>query len=189
MLISYTLFLEEKLEELIEKAKKGDTEAYVMLIQLIEKDLYCIASVKLNNIEDINDAIQETMLNSFKNIQKLKDSKAFKSWIIKILLNECKKIYARKYKIKTLFEKLIKTEDTSKYNDDIRDVEGKIDFDIIIKQLNDDDQLIITLYYLKDFSITEISDILNIKYNTVKTKILRAKEKIRDIVEKEDENG
>ncbi len=172
------------MEELIDKAKKGDKEAYTLLIQSLEKDLYCIASVKLNNIEDINDAIQETMLNSYRNIKKLKDPKAFKSWIIKILLNECKKIYARKYKIKELLDK-ITIICNNKNDDDIRDIEGKIDLEKAIKRLKKEEQLLITLYYLEDLSYIEISRILNINYNTVKTKVLRAKEKLKDIIEKE----
>ena len=87
------------MEELILEAKKGNIEAFTLAILNIKNDLYKIAKVKTSNEEDIQDIIQETMLNAYKNIKKLKDPSKFKSWIIKILINNCNKYY---YKYKYL---------------------------------------------------------------------------------------
>ena len=47
-----------------------------------------IARTRLNNEEDIKEAVQETIIKSYSSIRKLKNSKFFKTWIIKILINE-----------------------------------------------------------------------------------------------------
>ena len=95
------------MEELIEKAKKGQIDAYTKLIKSIDKDLYRIAYTKLKNNDDINDAIQNTMLIMFKNIKKLRENTYFKSWIIKILINECNKIIKDNIKRNKIVEKSV----------------------------------------------------------------------------------
>lgn len=175
------------MEELIEKAKKGDEDAYVELIHLVEKDLFNIATIKLSNLEDVNDAFQETMLKSFKNIKKLKEPKQFKAWIVKILINECNRMYVKKYKRKNLLEKIQENYNNKSFeNEDIYNIENKMDFNLIISKLRYDEQIIVTLYFDNNFTIGEISKILNININTVKTRLRRAEEKIEKIMRKGD---
>ena len=63
------------MEELVERAKNEDSDAFNNLILNIEKDLYCIARSKIDNENDIEDIIQETMIIAFLNIKKLKKRK------------------------------------------------------------------------------------------------------------------
>ena len=60
------------MEELIKQAQKGDKEAFTQLIYEIRQDLYKIARCRLSCEDDIEDAVQETMIETFKNIKKLK---------------------------------------------------------------------------------------------------------------------
>ena len=57
------------MEELVEKAQKGDKEAFTQLIHTIRQDLYKIARCRLSCEDDIEDAVQETMISAFKNIK------------------------------------------------------------------------------------------------------------------------
>ena len=84
------------MEELVEKAKNKDKNAFSELIINVKKELYLVAKLKLKNEDDISDAIQETLLKSYKNIRKLRKNDMFRTWIIKILINECNNIYKRK---------------------------------------------------------------------------------------------
>lgn len=167
------------MDDLINKAKNGDKTAFTYLIQDIQNDLYRIAKTRLSDDNDISDAIQETMINAYRNIKKLKNSDTFKSWIIKILINECNKIYKKKFKNKNIFNKLIK--ETSDYGSDnsIQNSNSKIDFELMIDKLSYDEKLIVTLYYNSNYSCNEIADILNMNANTVKSKLLRTKDKIK----------
>lgn len=80
------------MEELIKKAQNGDKDAFTSIILDMNDELYKIARTRLNDENDIFDAIQETMISSYKSIKKLKDTKCFKSWLIKILINKCNDI-------------------------------------------------------------------------------------------------
>ena len=52
--------------------------------------------MKINNENDIEDIIQETMLSAYTNLKKLKNNSFFKTWIIRILINKCNKFYKKK---------------------------------------------------------------------------------------------
>ena len=86
------------MEELIKSALDGNKDSYVALIKSIETELFKIASSQLNNIDDVNDAIQETILNSYSKLHTLKNYNYFKTWIIRILINECNKFYRNQKK-------------------------------------------------------------------------------------------
>lgn len=171
------------MEELIEKAKKGQIDAYTKLIKSIDKDLYRIAYTKLKNNDDINDAIQNTMLIMFKNIKKLRENTYFKSWIIKILINECNKIIKDNIKRNKIVEKSV-----DKLNTNIAKNEGFeefLNFNSIIANLTSDEQLIFTLYYKDKFSCKEISKITKLKEGTIKSKLARGRDKIERNLKKE----
>lgn len=81
------------MEELIEKAQKGDKQAFTQAILLIKNNLYKIAKMRTSDEEAIKDIMQETMLDAYKYIKKLKEPSKFKAWIAKILINNCNKYY------------------------------------------------------------------------------------------------
>lgn len=173
----------KKVEELVEKAKNNDKIAFSELIIAIKKELYLIAKTKLKNDDDIGDAIQETIYKSYKNIKKLRDNSIFRKWIIKILINECNNIYKKKRIYSISYEE----NEMEKYlvaNDDSENIE----FELLIKDLDNEEKLILTLYYCSKYTIKEISKIAKIKENTIKSKMARARNKIRKQFEEEEEN-
>ena len=94
------------MEELVERAKKDEEEAFNELIMLLKNDMYLIAKSKLKSEDDIADAIQETILSCYNNLRKLRNNSLFKNWLIKILINECNKIYKKKKKMICFVKKM-----------------------------------------------------------------------------------
>ena len=170
------------MEELVEKAKNNDKRAFSELIIAIEKELYLIAKTKLENDDDIGDAIQETIYKSYKNIKKLRDNSIFKTWIIKILMNECNNIIKKKSKYSISYEE----KEMEKYLV-ANDKSDNIEFEDLIKDLDNEEKIILTLYYCSKYTIKEISKISKINENTIKSKMARAKNKIRKQFEREGE--
>ena len=167
------------MEELIENSKNGDKKSFTELILQMQIDLYRIAKIRLKDDNDISDAIQETMIRAYKNINKPKDNSKFKNWIIGILINECKRIYNKKSHKKKLLEKIIIKENVESSDFSIQNTNSKIDFELLIQDLDYSEKVIITLYYNNKYSCNEIAEILNMNVNTVKSKLTRAKEKIK----------
>lgn len=164
------------MDELILMAQAGDEEAFANMILYIKDDLYKIAKTRIANETDIEDAIQETMIETYKSIKKLNDPNKFKKWVIKILINKCNRIYRRKYKTDISIDEY--NVETLKFNN-IIDVENKLNFYDIIKILNYKERLIIILYYMEDYSVKEIKSILKMNENTINTHLYRARQKLK----------
>ncbi|MBP3800765.1 MAG: sigma-70 family RNA polymerase sigma factor [Clostridia bacterium] len=139
-----------------------------------QKDLYCIAKMKIKNENDIEDIIQETMLSAYTNLKKLKNNKFFKTWIIRILLNNCKKFYKRKN-----FKSLDDKDGIEKIPTNEIDL-ATIEFENFISFLPEEERTILTLYYSLNYTTKEIAQILQKREGTICSKISRAKVKIKE---------
>lgn len=171
------------MEELIDKTLEGNEESFNMLMNLVLPELYSIARIKLNNEEDIKDAIQETMINSYNNLHTLKHKEYFRTWIVKILYNECTKIYKKKKRQINIFNKAQKINTINSSEEAIEKIDKDIDFRLLIEELNDDERIIVKLFYKYKYQVGEIADILNENVNTIKSRLLRAKNKIAKKIE------
>ena len=168
------------------KAKNKDHQSFEKLILLMKNDLYRISQARLEHIEDINDAIQETIIIAYKNIKKLEKPQFFKTWIIKILINECNKIYNSNNKRIILFKKLVQNKHIHKFTDgEILKAENKIELENTLKIVNYEERICIILFYNSNYSIQEIAEILNANPETIKSRLKRGKNKIRAFYKKE----
>ncbi len=160
------------MENLIEEAKEGNKEAYTELILSVKDELNNIARKKIKNQEDVNDILQNTFIIGYLKIKQLKSAKYFKTWIIRILINECNKYYREKERYMSLIEKC------NNYYENDNYIDINIGFDDLIKELDTIEKKIFRMYYQENFSMKTIAEKLNIKENTIKTKIYRGKRKI-----------
>lgn len=175
------------LEALIKSAKKGNNSSFAKLIKMIQHDLYRIAKVKLENEDDINDVLQDTILDMYTNLKQLKNNSFFKTWSISILLNNCNNILKSKYQNKAI----VPLDEYKEILDSISDnnLYSNLNFEYIITILSQREKLVFTLYYQEDYKINEISMILNENENTIKSILRRGKEKIKKNYEKENLYG
>lgn len=164
------------MKELVEKAKNGDEKAFIELIISINDYLYKIARTRLYCQDDIEDVIQDTILSAYCSIKKLKHPEFFKTWIIKILINNCNKVYNDKSKNDIHYEDYL----LESYSKEQNEFESNIDFYILLKNLNYNERIVIVLYYGLGYKINEISKILETNENTIKSRLARGKEKIKE---------
>lgn len=170
------------MEELIDKAMLGDKNAFSLIFLQLQGDLYRIAFSKTGNKEDSLDAIQETMIITYKNMNNLNSKSSIKYWIIKVLINECYKILNKKNKTNIIsmqnyeFYENVQSDNLSSINE----LESSIEFRELLQCLNDKEKVIMILYYENSYTTKEISNIMKIKENTIKSIIKRSKEKIKN---------
>ncbi len=126
---------------------------------------------RLKDEDNVQDAIQNTILNAYLNIEKLRNSKYFKSWITRILINECNRIYRNSKKDEKLLEKYS--------SNTVQCTSKALDFDSIIEILDDSKKKIFELYYKDELTVKEISKKLNMSENTIKSELSRGRKKIR----------
>ena len=164
----------EKITNLVKKAKRKDKKSFCELIEIIKNDLYLIAKTRLKSEDDIADVIQDTIIICYNNIRFLRKENSFKSWAIKILINNCNKIYKNPNNTNISIE----CNNINEFLGTPENTDEKLNFEDLIRDLNTEEQLILTLHFYSRFTTKEISKITKIKENTIKSKISRAKEKI-----------
>lgn len=171
------------MKELIERLKSGDEIAFKELTQLIGNDLYRVARTRLKDDDDINDAIQNTMMYTYRNVKRIKNTESFKSWMLRILINECNKIYNSNKKKNNIFNKLVGNSEINSYDNSIQIVQDKMNFEALIDSLSYEEKLVITLHYNSQLSCSQIAKILNSSTNTIKSRITRGVKKLKRLYE------
>ena len=139
-------------EILIRKAKKGDKDAFCRLIDENVQSMYKVAAAYLKNDEDVADAIQDTILSCYENLKSL----------------------IQKKKLVTYTDQMPETPfHEEKY--------AAMEWIQALEPLDSKYRLIVLLYYMEGFGIREISDILDMKESTVKSRLYRGRKQIAEM--------
>ena len=166
----------------VRRAQAGDAGAFAELYSLVYKDLYRIALLNLNNQHDASDVVSDTVLEAYTSITKLRDEKAFKAWIIKILTVKIKN-KRKEYKEINNFREDV---------DDLCDAEEaavskEIDFGSIevmegFKQLSEEERMVLSLSVVSGYKSEEIARMFGTNANTVRSKVARAKARLKQLL-------
>ena len=165
------------MKQKITKAQKGDEEAFRQIINYVKNDLYKLAYSYLKNEEDAKDVLQDTAIDIYNSINHLKNEESFKKWAEKIVVNKCKKFFNRKEK-KEISVDFNNIDSYSQFIGNMLETENNLDFNLLISKLDEEERMVIILYYSEKYKIKEISKILKMNENTVKIKLHRARKKI-----------
>ena len=171
--------------EQVKKAKEGDVDEIGKIIMDNMQTMYRVAFSILKNEDEIYDAISNTTVIVFEKISTLRKEEFFKTWLTRILINECYKIYNQNKKI--IYLENCNSEALGNLNFTDKDRIGELDTQNLIKSLGKDLKDTVTLYYLEDFSVKEISEILEIPEGTVKSRLSRARKELEKILIKNEE--
>ncbi len=162
---------EMNMKLLVKKAQQGDADAFIELIERNKMTLQRIAYGYFRGEEDVADAIQDTILDAFEHMQELKKPEYFRTWLVRILMNNCNQIYNRNRKSCRLEELPEIAGDISGTSD--------VEFHEMLRSLPEDSRVIFLLYYGEQFTTREIGQLLNMKEATVKSRLHRGKQKLR----------
>lgn len=162
----------------VKKAKFGDKSAFCNLIRLNKVAIYRVSKSILNKEEDVEDAVSEAILKAYKNIRSLKDESLFKTWLIRIVINESNNIYKKRTREVTV-------ENDQFVNIQINDNYKDLTLYDAIKSLDEDLRVTTVLFYFEDIKYKDIAKILNIREGTVKSRLSRAKEKLYHMLKEE----
>ena len=161
---------ELQMERLIKSAKKKNADAFSKLIDSQMQSLYKTAYAIVRNNEDAADAISETVLICWEKLETLKKNQYFKTWITRILINEC-------YKILKNNSNIVRFEDMA-VEEGAEDVHN-LEFEEALDTLDEKYRVIVVLYYSQGFPTKEIAHILRIPESTVRTRLSRAREQLK----------
>lgn len=157
-----------EMTEQIERAKAGDAEAFVVLMKQLESSMYGMAKSMLQRDEDVADALQESILKAYKSLPSLREPKYFKTWMFRIVINECNNILRKRSGTEVMAEVPPAAVRTNDYdNVDLREA---------VDRLEEPQRLVVVLHYYEDLPLRQVAEVLNISESAVKMRLHRARE-------------
>ena len=178
--------LEINAEELVERCKQGDGLGYRLLYDQYAGAMYNTALRILNNTADAEDILQESFIDAFHTLQDFRNRSTFGAWLKRIVIN--KSINRLKRERKRWVEVDAADIDSYAFQDEPEVDEDAFEFRVdsirkAITQLPDGYRTVLSLYLVENFKHDDIAVMLGISPATVRTQYKRAKKKLLDIIQ------
>lgn len=166
------------------QSKRNKEQNFTKLIEENKLRFYKTAKIILKNDDDIYDALQEALISIYQNYDQLKNIEYFSTWATRIVINKCYDLLRKnKNNIIPIDENIandIKVAQYDEYEIDKYGIKKAMEY------LNEDLKLITILYYYDNYSIKEISQIIDIPEGTVKSRLSKAREILKQKLVKEE---
>lgn len=160
-------------------------EQFTERVLQAEKTMFHVAFSILHHEADCADAVQEAVLKAYASREKLRKDSFFNTWLIRILMNECYGILRSRSRQLPVVEQAMECrEDERAY---IK--EEYLDLYRAIGQLKEKDRMCVLLFYMEDYTLSQIADILDIPEGTVKSRLNRARLRLRGMLEEPTEKA
>lgn len=172
---------------IIREVLNGNPGRFSYFISQYKDMAYSIAFRIVNNKEDAEEIVQDSFMRAYNSLHKFRQSSKFSTWFYRIVVNRALSIRSKVKKsiveidINTIPEIQFEEIDTAYRN--LRHDERAKFINSALKELPEEDSLLLTLYYLNENSIEEISQITGIIGENVKMKLMRARKKMYVILE------
>ncbi|MFN8258207.1 MAG: sigma-70 family RNA polymerase sigma factor [Bacteroidales bacterium] len=167
---------------IIEQVKQGDLLAFRLLVDKYKTMAFHIALQVVRNTEDAEEIAQDAFLKSYQSISKFKGESKFSTWLYKIVYNlAISKTRKKRIEISNIDETEISDFEIAAAYEEYSHLEKEeriLQLDQAIKKLKEDESLIISLFYINENSVEEISEITNLGISNVKVKLHRARKKL-----------
>lgn len=173
----------------IKKAAAGDTGAYEYLVLQYQPQVYRLAFRMTNHPEDAADLTQEVFLKAWNNLDKFEFKSAFSTWLYRLASNLCIDFLRnnrRRQNLPLTFEdeegeeQRIEVLDPAPLPEErVIAAEGQARLSAAMEELEPEHRQILTLRVVNDLSYADIAEILGVKEGTVKSRLARAREKLR----------
>lgn len=173
-------------DELVERCKVGDARSYEALYRQYAKAMYNTSLRIVNNTADAEDVLQEAFTDAFRSLEDFNYRSTFGAWLKRIVINKS---------INTLRKRKVHLEEIEETEAQALPAEEPVDERTIrlqvdgirktVQQLPDGYRAVLSLYLLEGYDHEEISEILGISHNTVRTQYIRAKQRLLNILKQE----
>ena len=168
-------------ERLVSQTLAGDRDAFGVLVHKYQEMVYAYAFQKVRNAEDAQDITQEVFWRAYHYLYQLRHPHRFRSWLYTIMSNQCKrqlmsvtKTRQRETALEDATDDALQTEPAH-----TAPTEGwRVDLEQALSELPDDNRVAVSMFYMGDHSLKEISEFLGVSVNTVKSKLYRARQQL-----------
>ncbi len=174
---------------LISKIQEGDTGLFEELISSYQRKIYSLALRILRNEEDAGDASQEAILKIYRAIGSFQGKSSFSTWVYMVTRNACLDFIRRRAHISDYEEGMPEYDCAPLYNPSAETPEGayekkerRLRIIELIRSLPEEQKTVLVLRDVDGYAYGEIAEILNISEGTVKSRLFRAREALRQLL-------
>lgn len=159
-----------------------DKQKFGELVMESELSLYRVAKSILYDDNDCADAIGEAVTHAFEKLYTLKKDEFAKTWLVRILINEC-------YKLKRYSQRIMPVGENEELEvaDSLQENADYSELYEAIEKLSSKNRLVIVLYYLEGYSVREIAKMLRIGESAVKNRMARARKEMKEYLKEDGE--
>ena len=172
-------------QEIIDSVRKGNKSDYSIIINRYKNKAFSMLKRMLKNEFDAEEVLQDCFLKAYNSLNSFKGEAKFSTWFYRIVYNSAlTKLSSQKRKIEAEMSSVEDNFDLeSEYNaDDIEKKDLQEFVQDIINKLPERYSAIITMFYLNEMSIEEISEVMQITVSNVKVMLYRSRNSMRDLV-------
>jgi RNA polymerase sigma-70 factor (ECF subfamily) len=163
----------------VQRVKAGDVQAFTMIVSRYGEMVFTIVRKIVENREDAEDITQEVFIKAFKALGQFREESTFSTWLYRIAYNTTiSELRKRKLFYFSAKDNLFVDNDFVT-DDDEEEIEIKLQhLENALKKLPPDELFLITLYYMDEQSIENISKVCNMSVSNVKVKLHRIRKKL-----------
>jgi RNA polymerase sigma-70 factor (ECF subfamily) len=166
----------------IERVLNGDVSAYASLVTKHKSLVFSIVLKIVNNREDAEEISQDVFLKAFQSLNTFEKKSKFSTWLYRIAYNAAiSKTRKKKVELVAIEETVITNYSTDEIGQNIKELDENDRLMILekaLKQLPDEDNLLITLFYKNENSVDDISEITGLTVSNVKVKLHRIRKRL-----------
>lgn len=180
-------------DRLVEKALDGDARAFEILMEKHESKMYAVALRMCKNREDAQDCLQDAMLRIYKALPTFKGQSSFSTWAYRITMNTClDDLRRKKVRQAQSLDQMLEigwapVDENNSTERHLENSELKRNLSRAIQTLPEEMRAAVVLRDVQGFSYEEIANMLSTNVGTVKSRISRGREKLREILSRNQE--
>ena len=173
--------------ELIRRTLAGDETAFTMLVKKYRKHVHTLAWHKIGDFHIAEDITQETFLQVYRDLATLKELDRFPGWLYVVTNHRCIAWFRKNRLHVRLVEDInIEMKGEAAYSRYVADEQAKTVTEAqqkVVKQLlaklQESERTVMTLYYFGEMTCEEISKFLGVSANTIKSRLSRARQRLK----------
>ena len=160
----------------------GNTASFAVLINRHKDLVFTIVMNITRNREDAEEVAQDVFLKAFQKLATFRKESSFQTWLYRIAYNEAiSKVRKNKVKLLDLEEEITGNIPDEEVEEDVAGLdeqEQKLVISKILDKLPEIDRVLITLFYLENQPVTEISEVTGLGESNVKVRLHRVRKRI-----------
>ncbi len=182
--------------ELIERTLEGDQDAFAALVEKYQEQIHALVWQKIDDFHIAQEITQDTFLTAYQKLPSLIDPKRFAGWLYVIANRKCIAWHRKKtLEPQSLdamnsveLEKIYYSKYMLRQNEEAANEKRRAVVQKLLSKLSESDRTVVTLYYIAEMTCEEIAKVLGVAPNTVRSRLYRARNQLKEEIKLIEEN-